>query len=473
MKLILQKPSEAHTSEIRAYRDECLAHDTHTHGDSGLDKHEDITAWINFCCLMAHKETIPKPGWVQASQFMLMEEGSPRILGMINLRHYLNGGYLAEHGGHIGYGVRPSERGKGYAKAMLLLCLEECRKLGLEEVLVICDIDNHASRGVIKACGGVFERLAITGGEIDERYWINLDSNSKPLAYFSDGSQSFSRSALKETAIDQNSILPNYYGGYDEDGRLATRHGLVEFLTTMRYIEKYLPKGGKVLEVGAGTGRYSRAVADMGYTVEAVELVPHNIDIFRQSMKPGREINITQGNALDLSMFESDTFDLVLVLGPLYHLYTLEDKRQAISEALRVTKPGGVVFVAYVMSDPSIAEGGFGQKRYEVGELIQRGLIDPLTFATTSKPEDIFELVRIEDINALMDTFPVNRLHLVATDLFSRYIMDSLKAMDDECFALYLRYHFAVCERQDMIGISHHVLDIFRTNKTKDQTNPS
>ena len=124
---------------------------------------------------MENKETAPNPKWVEADQFMLMHTGNPRILGMINFRHYLKEGYLAEHGGHIGFGVRPSERRKGYAKAMLTLCLEECRARKLDKVLLTCDITNEGSCKTIKACGGKFERLAITGSEVDERYWIALD----------------------------------------------------------------------------------------------------------------------------------------------------------------------------------------------------------------------------------------------------------------------------------------------------------
>lgn len=67
--------------------------------------------------------------------------------------------------------------------------------------------------------------------------------------------------------------LTNYYNSYDEEGRLLSKHGQVEFLTTMRYIEKYLTPGTRILEVGAGTGRYSLALAKQGYTVDAVELI--------------------------------------------------------------------------------------------------------------------------------------------------------------------------------------------------------
>jgi ubiquinone/menaquinone biosynthesis C-methylase UbiE len=256
--------------------------------------------------------------------------------------------------------------------------------------------------------------------------------------------------------------LAAYYNQYDENGRLASNHGQVEFLTTLRYISRYLEPGMKVIEIGAGTGRYSQAIASMGYFVEAVELFPRNIEIFRENLKPGQKINITQGNALDLSAFADDTFDLALLLGPLYHLYCEEDKRQTVSEALRVTKPGGIVFAAYCISDASLVVGGFQRKVFDIADYIRRDKIDPLTFDTVSEPEDVFELVRKEDIDHLMGAFTVERLHYVATDLFTNYMRDTVDEMDDAAFALYLRFHFAVCERPDMVGITHHSLDVFR-----------
>ena len=107
--------------------------------------------------------------------------------------------------------------------------------------------------------------------------------------------------------------LIDFYNQYDEDSRLAPRHGSVEFLTTMRYIEKYIRPGHRVLEVGAGTGRYSHALAGRGYAVDAVELVEHNIEIFRQNTRPGEPVTITQGNAMDLSAFPDDAYDICLL----------------------------------------------------------------------------------------------------------------------------------------------------------------
>jgi SAM-dependent methyltransferase len=143
-------------------------------------------------------------------------------------------------------------------------------------------------------------------------------------------------------------------------------------------------------------------------------------------------------------------------------LYRSADKLQALSEALRVTKPGGVLFVAYCISDGSIVWSGFQRKRFDINEYIKRGKINPVTFDTFSEPEDIFELVRKEDIDRLMSDFPVERLHYVATDLFTNYMREIIDAMSDEEFALYMQYHFSVCERADMVGITHHSLDVLK-----------
>ena len=94
-------------------------------------------------------------------------------MGMIDLRHWLND-FLAEYGGHIGYSVRPDERHKGYAKAMLRMVLKEAKARGLQRVLITCDDDNVASARTIEANGGTFERKASLDGGVLRRYWIEL-----------------------------------------------------------------------------------------------------------------------------------------------------------------------------------------------------------------------------------------------------------------------------------------------------------
>ena len=263
-------------------------------------------------------------------------------------------------------------------------------------------------------------------------------------------------------AIETNKYLKEYYNNYDEDGRLASRHGSVEFLTTMRYIEKYLKSDDRILEIGAATGRYSHTLARNGYEVDAVELIERNIEIFKQNTQPNEKITVTQGNAMDLSGFSDNKYDITLLLGPLYHLYNKEDKQKALSEAIRVTKQGGVIFAAYCISDASLLYEGFRCGGFSIAGFIEEGLLDANTFVTKSTPKDLFEIVRKEAIDDLMTIFPITRLHYVASDGYTKHMKESVDNMDNATFELYLKYHFATCEREDMIGLSHHTIDIFR-----------
>ena len=254
--------------------------------------------------------------------------------------------------------------------------------------------------------------------------------------------------------------LTDFYSNYDEEGRLLSKHGQVEFLTTMRYIDKYLRPGMNILEIGAATGRYSHTLARRGYRVEAVELIQHNIDIFESLTQPGEDLTIRRGNAMDLSCFADDTFDMTLLLGPMYHLFTVEDQLKALSEAIRVTKKGGIVMAAYCGNDATMVQFCFG--RGMLREQRYQELVDFETFKASSDPMELFQLYRIEDIDALMGKFSTERLHFVGTDMAANYMRNVVDGMDDEIFNLFVKYHFTICERKDMVGVSHHFLDVFR-----------
>ncbi len=252
--------------------------------------------------------------------------------------------------------------------------------------------------------------------------------------------------------------LENYYQNYDEDGRLLSQHGRVEYITTQKYIHEYL-SSGSVLEVGAGTGRYSVALAKEGFEVTAVDLVAHNLEILRQKLDGSERITVLQGNALDLSAFSDNSFDMTLLLGPMYHLYSKEDKIRALSEAVTVTKPKGHIFVAYCMNEPTVIQYVFGlNKLHEVMEL---NMLTP-DWHCVSEPKDLFEMVRTEEIAALDAEVPVKRVKLVATDGATNYKREYIDAMDKETFEKWVEYHLAICERQDLVGASHHTLDILQ-----------
>ena len=115
----------------------------------------------------------PKNGFVPDSTFFCIDEQRNKIVGAVNIRHYLNE-YLLLHGGHIGDGIRPSERKKGYATEMIGLALEECKKIGIKKVLMVCDKDNVGSVKSIIKNGGILENELNENGKIEQRYWIDL-----------------------------------------------------------------------------------------------------------------------------------------------------------------------------------------------------------------------------------------------------------------------------------------------------------
>ena len=254
--------------------------------------------------------------------------------------------------------------------------------------------------------------------------------------------------------------LEKYYNKFCEEKRLTRRHGYVEYVTSMKYIHEYLPQGKKemikILDVGAGTGRYSVQLAGEGYDVTAVELVKYNLGILKSKKS---SVKAYQGNALNLSRFEADQFDMVLVFGPMYHLYTKEDKVKALKEAKRVVKHGGIILVEDCMNEYRILTYGF--KEGHMKESIRNQKVDD-SFHVRSKEEDLYDYVRIEDIDAIDQAAGVKREKLIAADGPANYMRTVLNAMDEETYQLFIQYHLSTCERKDLLGASAHTLDIVR-----------
>ncbi|MCL2530929.1 MAG: GNAT family N-acetyltransferase [Oscillospiraceae bacterium] len=170
--LRLAIPAPEHAAAVADYRDEMLAHGSDFDGCGGLKDYDDAAEWITWMRLFEREETKPMSDLVPAQQYLLMQD--ERVLGMIQVRLRINTEFLAEYFGHIGYSVRPTERSKGYAKAMLALALRECPQLGVPRVLVTAYADNVASRKTIEANGGQFERLTQLDDKTYARYWIQV-----------------------------------------------------------------------------------------------------------------------------------------------------------------------------------------------------------------------------------------------------------------------------------------------------------
>lgn len=255
--------------------------------------------------------------------------------------------------------------------------------------------------------------------------------------------------------------LEKYYNKFNEEKRLNSRHGKVEFITSMKYIHEYLKQmdSPKVLDVGAGTGRYSVSLAEEGYDVTAVELVKYNLGILKSK---GSSVKAYQGNAKKLKRFSDSSFDLTLVFGPMYHLFGIEEKVQALAEAVRVTKSGGVILVAYCMNDYAVIRHGF--KERHIKESIANHKLSE-DFHVLAEEADLYDYVRIEDIDQVNVRVPVERIKIITPDGPANHMRQALNAMDEEEFQYFIEYHLSTCERQDMIGAAAHTLDILKVTK--------
>lgn len=263
---------------------------------------------------------------------------------------------------------------------------------------------------------------------------------------------------MKERFLDN--VLDEFYkNGYVEDDRLISdKMHYIEFITTTHYIDKYLKQGDRILEVGAGTGAYSLYYANKGYQVDALELVQANVDVMKSKIKSGMNIKAIQGNALDLSMYKDNTFEVTLVLGPLYHLFKKEEEEQAIKEAIRVTKTNGKIFVAFILFDLTMLTWGFQDKNiydnYGDDKQVSRA------FKPINSEELIFNMRYFSEVKKLMNKFDVKQLCYVATDGVGRVMKEDINNMNDEEYKMFVNYHLSICEREDLMGYSGHILSI-------------
>ena len=242
--------------------------------------------------------------------------------------------------------------------------------------------------------------------------------------------------------------LIKYYNKHNEDKRLKTKHANIEYITAMKYIHDYIKEGYKILDVGAGTGAYSKALKDEGYDVTAVELVKHNLKYIENL-----GIECYQGNAIDLSRFDDNSFDIVLLFGPMYHLLTTEEKIKALEEAKRVSKK--YIFISYCMNEYALIYHGF------IEEYIKEDInnIDD-NFKILKDNDNLYSYVRLEDINYLKDKCKLKRIKIVNQDGPTEYIKDKVNKMNDDTYDMFIKYHLSTCEREELLGAGRHILDI-------------
>ena len=319
-------------------------------------------------------------------------------------------------------------------------------EVGLNRVSARHDPNNPNSGGVMRKCGMKYEGTnracdRNNQGICDAAQYSILRSEWQKPRHF----------AEDIVFSDDTELVQEVYRRYDEDSRLnKSKAARVEFLTTVRYIEKYLTPGAKILDVGAGAGEYSLYFARKGYQVSALELADANIAAFRAKLTEQDAVNLVQGNALDLSRYADDSFDVVLLFGPLYHLHEENDKRQCIEEAKRVCKPGGKIFFAFISNDIVILTMQQAHADY-----LLEGAYDKETFKLDDFP---FVFHTVERCRELLKDSGIRVCHEVASDGLSELLQDLINGMDEESYKQYLRYHFYICEKPECLGMSNHLL---------------
>jgi predicted acetyltransferase len=171
-----------------------------------IDYHDYDFYWRN---LEISEPKAQKRGLVPDSTWFALDEERNIIVGAVNIRHFLNEGLILD-GGNIGDGIRPSERRKGYATEMIRLALEKCKELGIYHILMVCDKDNTGSAKSIQNNGGILEDEPVVDGEIEQRYWIDLEPE--------DGAECLRRMSLEEIPECVQVIRESFQTVADEFG---------------------------------------------------------------------------------------------------------------------------------------------------------------------------------------------------------------------------------------------------------------
>nr|WP_303934157.1 class I SAM-dependent methyltransferase [Treponema denticola] len=252
-------------------------------------------------------------------------------------------------------------------------------------------------------------------------------------------------------------ILRSFYDDIDEDSRLnRSRQGQLEYITTMNYIHRYAKTGAKILEIGAGTGRYSIALAKEGYNVTAVELVETNLEVLKNNSVGIENIISYQGDALNLDRFEDNQFDITLLFGPMYHLYDKKEVHKALDEAIRVTKKGGIILTAF-LSVYAIMNNNYLRETLAAG--IEMNFDD--NYKVKHFEDQLFTGYDIVEFERLFELHNTKYLTTAAVD----NILETAERrtdfkMSDADFELFVKYHLATCEKRELLGSSSHLLYI-------------
>lgn len=243
-------------------------------------------------------------------------------------------------------------------------------------------------------------------------------------------------------------MIEEYYNNGDETGRLfRDRTNYIEYATTLKYLTEYLDGATTVLDCCAGGGVYAFPLAEQGYSITAGDFTRKHVDILNASENRHMLADVYHGDVRDLSRFGDNTFDAVLCLGALYHLFTESDREKCVSECLRVLKPDGVFMFSYINRNAVYID----HLNPKTGEQLLR-----------DGANGIFYTMDFGEPDKLMSKFQAKKLTDIGIDGLRYPIADRITSLNDDEFDAYMRYHLDTCEQPSIIGHSMHGLWIGR-----------
>lgn len=255
------------------------------------------------------------------------------------------------------------------------------------------------------------------------------------------------------------------YNEIDEENRLqSTNARKIEFLSTVDALKPYMEKNINVLDCGCGVGIYSLYYAKMGIHVTALDLVPKHISRLREiAINENIKIRSIVGNATNLSMFERNSFDITLCMGPLYHLIDEKEQASCIRECIRVTKDFGIIAFSHISSFsvfPCVMRGDTSRISNELVDkiLIDRKISseDKLCFWTDNN------YYSPKDIENVLNSFGLTIIDHLATDGQSIVFQNVINLLDDKQLEVWMKYHRMVCREPSLLGASNHGLVLAR-----------
>lgn len=237
-----------------------------------------------------------------------------------------------------------------------------------------------------------------------------------------------------------------------------------EFELTKRYINRYIKPGDKVLDIGGGPGRYSLYLAAMGCDVTLFDLSSANVEFAKeQANAQGVSLKAFVGDVREVDSIISEQYDHILLMGPLYHLLQESDRVKALEASLKCLKQNGVIFVSFISSYAGIIYS----MKYEPQLIMEKDLEiqyklfeEDLPFSGDSFTQTYF--YRHKDVSPFMAQFPLEKMHFFGQESILAPCEESIKAQPEEVIDKWLDLAEKVCEREDLLSYSEHLMYIGR-----------